>query len=73
MWWKWRDLPPGVTARISSRLLPVLVSFFLFLIFLVGGSPAPDDLRTAHSRSVEEMGVMTLLCMRCFQAHISSG
>jgi hypothetical protein len=51
---KWRGQPPGVTASFSSRFLLVCFSFFLF----VGGSPAPDDLRTAHLRSVEDTGVI---------------
>jgi hypothetical protein len=62
MWWKWRGLPPGVTARIPSRFLLVLVSFSLSFILLVGGSPAPDDLRTAHLRSAEETG--------CYDFHL---
>jgi hypothetical protein len=51
--------PPG-------RRLAVLAVFYLcaFLsLSFVGGSPAPDDLRTAHPRSVEEMGVTTFLCI----------
>jgi hypothetical protein len=62
MWWKWRVLPPGVKARVYSRFLLVLVSFSLSLYFLVGGSPAPDDLRTAHLRSAEEFG--------CYDFHL---
>jgi hypothetical protein len=55
MRWKWRGPPLGVTARTPSRFLLVLVSFSLFP-FSVGGSPAPDDLRTAHLRNAEEIG-----------------
>jgi len=47
-----------VTASVSSRSLLVLFSFsFLF----VGGSPAPDDLRTAHLRRVQGTGVTIFL------------
>jgi hypothetical protein len=63
MRWKWKGPPLGGTARTPSRFLLVLVSFSLSLL-LVGGSPAPDDLRTAHPRSVGEMGVTTFICMR---------
>jgi hypothetical protein len=40
----------------------VIVSFSLSLFFLVGGSPAPDDLRKAHLRSAEEFG--------CYDFHL---
>jgi hypothetical protein len=51
----------GVTARISGRFLLVLFSFSLFLFIC---SPAPDDLRTAHMRSVEEFAVTISFCQR---------
>jgi hypothetical protein len=62
MWWKWRGLPLGETARLSSRFLLVPVSFFFLSFIFVGGSPAPDDLRTAHLRSAEETG--------CYDFHL---
>jgi hypothetical protein len=62
MWWKWRGLPPGVTARTPSRFLLVLVFFSLFFIIFVGDPPVSDDLRTAHLRSAEGTG--------CYDFHL---
>jgi hypothetical protein len=67
MRWKWNGQPPGVTASVSSRFY---LHTFFSLCRLVGGSPAPGDLRTAHLRRAEEKGGLSFFCLRCFR-HIS--
>jgi hypothetical protein len=62
----------GPTGRRLVFLVVLYLCSFLFflLVLLLGGSLAPEALRTAHLQRAEGFGIMNFLCTRCFR-HIS--